>query len=551
MNIATIANEGLSKLEVIHKQILSNVPREEYLKLCNEALKIKHQIELQYLHTTDRIEIIKHAELQVIANKLYNSIISLIHPNTHPFHISIEEDTILYMSHMTYKELTVFAQLNKCCNAIARKGINNRYNEWFTVQVNSTIDTETKTNHFRMLYKSLRKAIPKLNDCFDKNVEYFKNLTIDQFFKYTKDLDAKYHHVYAMLRYSGEVLPNDMKHLLFLDKASNEEHYIKLINVLSKLSIDINTNNDDGAKPLSLAVQYSCYNTVKTLTKLGANSNLSHSSHYKDSIVTAAYYLYKANKTPDNAKIINCLFKHTTNKCPSHSGNIYLINDVIADKDIDALRIFLKHNIWVSRYVHNKTHSPLMNICLKGDKTMFSMILEAGDTKDRRIDVSEELNYCKKNNMTDYVDAICLYLKKLYYHYPNRLIQNLPIDIFKRVIDDIVDLNLIVNKKSILYAACRHGSYNEVKHLLEKGADVNMEVPNNNTIFHAAIASGKTNVIELLLDHGVNINTRNIDGETPLLHALQICHMEIVKLLLKHGANPDIRQNYDFEAISD
>lgn len=105
-----------------------------YLDLCIKALSIKNSIELSILKTYSQSERIRLNQLSSEALKLYYEITSTLHPNTHFFHISIDSDVKNYCSVLEMVDLVSFSKVNKCCYAIATKGIKLRYRKWYDIE---------------------------------------------------------------------------------------------------------------------------------------------------------------------------------------------------------------------------------------------------------------------------------------------------------------------------------------------------------------------------------------------------------------------------------
>lgn len=64
------------------------------------------------------------------------------------------------------------------------------------------------------------------------------------------------------------------------------------------------------------------------------------------------------------------------------------------------------------------------------------------------------------------------------------------------------------------------------------------------TDLHDAIKNNNIEEVKLLLNYGANVNTQDKNRNTPLHSAVQSGHTEIVKLLLKKGANPLLKNKY-------
>ena len=110
-------------------------------------------------------------------------------------------------------------------------------------------------------------------------------------------------------------------------------------------------------------------------------------------------------------------------------------------------------------------------------------------------------------------------------------------------------------KDEELIEACENSSPEQVKKLLETGANVNARNDSENTPLHIACNSVDPNIeiIKLLLGkEGVDVNVQNdSDGlfndgeETPLHIACRYSNAEVVKLLLDKGANVEIQNQED------
>ncbi|KAH3667284.1 hypothetical protein OGAPHI_002933 [Ogataea philodendri] len=108
-----------------------------------------------------------------------------------------------------------------------------------------------------------------------------------------------------------------------------------------------------------------------------------------------------------------------------------------------------------------------------------------------------------------------------------------------------------VTGRSLLQRHCAKGNFDEVKELLESGADVNEADFAGNTPLHEAALEGYVEVVNLLLDHGADINAQlaHIDKDTPLIDAASNLHYEVVKVLLDRGANPCLVNSHGDSAL--
>jgi ankyrin repeat protein len=92
--------------------------------------------------------------------------------------------------------------------------------------------------------------------------------------------------------------------------------------------------------------------------------------------------------------------------------------------------------------------------------------------------------------------------------------------------------------KGLLSAAAR-GNLEEVKFLIDRGANVNAEGMDKWTPLHRAADNGHTEVVRLLLDRGANIAAEDFSNRTPLHLVAVKGRTEAARLLLDRGAQVD------------
>lgn len=93
-----------------------------------------------------------------------------------------------------------------------------------------------------------------------------------------------------------------------------------------------------------------------------------------------------------------------------------------------------------------------------------------------------------------------------------------------------------------LWKAVKTGDYNEVKNLLEKGANPNFVTSNvidgTATPFHSAVRCNEVNIVRCMLEYGADVNLVDEDGDSPLFSAVyKSTDPEIRNLLLESGAD--------------
>ncbi|KAJ5404145.1 hypothetical protein N7509_004016 [Penicillium cosmopolitanum] len=101
-----------------------------------------------------------------------------------------------------------------------------------------------------------------------------------------------------------------------------------------------------------------------------------------------------------------------------------------------------------------------------------------------------------------------------------------------------------------LHIASRYGHVNIVLLLLKRKVEINPTDNRGCTPLHLASAHGCSQEASLLLEHGAEVEHENFQGETALICAAQSGHELIVRYLLQHGANLDIQDFGGSTALS-
>jgi hypothetical protein len=87
-----------------------------------------------------------------------------------------------------------------------------------------------------------------------------------------------------------------------------------------------------------------------------------------------------------------------------------------------------------------------------------------------------------------------------------------------------------------LLEAAKSGQSEQVKKLLDAGADVNTQNADGFTALKWAVVRGHTSTVQILLNAGANVNILDNRSQTPLMLALEEDQTQIVELLKKAGA---------------
>ena len=92
--------------------------------------------------------------------------------------------------------------------------------------------------------------------------------------------------------------------------------------------------------------------------------------------------------------------------------------------------------------------------------------------------------------------------------------------------------------RTLLWAASINGHLEIVRLLLEKGAQVDKTANDGSTALSPACLEGHLEVARLLIQKGADVNKATDNGMTPLFFAAAGGNPEVVKLLLAKGAHP-------------
>ena len=118
------------------------------------------------------------------------------------------------------------------------------------------------------------------------------------------------------------------------------------------------------------------------------------------------------------------------------------------------------------------------------------------------------------------------------------------------VLKIVKKINNVKDMEQIINIAAREGYFNVVKHLIDKGADVNYkdDYPGGHySPLMNACKHGHLDIAKFLIEKGADINAINSEGESALFMCFSIenpkIKYEVVKMLLDNGA--------DMEEIAD
>jgi ankyrin repeat protein len=95
----------------------------------------------------------------------------------------------------------------------------------------------------------------------------------------------------------------------------------------------------------------------------------------------------------------------------------------------------------------------------------------------------------------------------------------------------------VKEKNKQLFKAVKNNNLEEVRLLIDNGADVNCKDEDDLTPLQGASRWGYFEIYKLLIDHGVDVDCKNNKGWTPLHEASYKGNIDICKLLIEKGAD--------------
>jgi hypothetical protein len=114
----------------------------------------------------------------------------------------------------------------------------------------------------------------------------------------------------------------------------------------------------------------------------------------------------------------------------------------------------------------------------------------------------------------------------------------------------LADHKIVDNKLRELVNKNERVQPDEVRALLEKGANPDLQDERGYTALIEAARYGQIDVVRMLLDKGANPNIQdNVSGWTALMEASYKGYGDIIELLLENNADPDLRNKNHYTAL--
>ena len=104
-------------------------------------------------------------------------------------------------------------------------------------------------------------------------------------------------------------------------------------------------------------------------------------------------------------------------------------------------------------------------------------------------------------------------------------------------------------KPEVFLQVVKNGDGDEVKRLIEAGADVNAQSKKGVTALMLASLMGHPEVAKLLIEAGADVNEKEKLGVTALMLTSGQGHPDVAKLLIKAGADVNEKDNEGWTAL--
>ena len=251
---------------------------------------------------------------------------------------------------------------------------------------------------------------------------------------------------------------------------------------------------------LAYASMFGKTNIVKLLLEYNPNIN--------KKFIQGATALYYALVKGHN-EIIRLLLENGADIESRISNGFTCLMQAASDNNIEAVKLLLEYDADINAQSANKG-TPLLLAVIKNNYEIAKLLLEKGAN-------------------------------------PN----------IKEILQDATALDLATNQEMIellkQYNASSNSSrmpeliqafldydFEQAKHLLSQGHNINQEFDNTNALIHSS-RLGDVDLVNILLDYGADINYTTKAGFTPLTIATYQNEVDVVNVLLHRGANKNIK----------
>ncbi len=343
------------------------------------------------------------------------------------------------------------------------------------------------------------------------------------------------------LDYSEKIEPQ-YKQLFKAIEQSNAER----IKTLIAKGVDINKTISGGLTPLCWAAYLGKYDMAKLLIENKADVNIKMSDEYDD------YPIYGSSPTrwaveKQQVDILKLLIDSgaTPDAFLFLNESVTILHLAVKIANLDIVKLLLKTNIELNDVVvwnNGLVGSPFDQAAYYGNTAICKLFIDKGFDADNK----------EVAKFTPLLNAV----SEKRFETSQFLIQNgadvnFPLP-FESILAEALRLSspeiiellfnngmvLIDTSESLRYAI-EYQDTNMIKMIINKGADINITVPNTNPLIHTVSKNNPNRLAnyEYLIRQGVDINTFNQGKRTILQEAVIDNDIELIQLLIKNGVN--------------
>ena len=289
------------------------------------------------------------------------------------------------------------------------------------------------------------------------------------------------------------------------------------IKMLIQNGADIQARDSNGSTVLHFASALSNQEVVEFLLK---SNEISVNAINHFSQTPLIYACYDGGRL-DNIKM---LIQNGADIQASSSNGSTVLHFASCDSNQEVVEFLLKSNKISVNATDNLNRTPLMHACFDGGRLdNIKMLIQNGaDIQASNSNGLTVIHFASRNSNQEVVEFL---LKS-----------------------DKISVNAAdnLNRTPLMYACCDGGRLDNIKILIQNGADIQARDNNGSTVLHFASASSNQEVVEFLLKlNKISVNATNHFNQTPLMHAcIDGGRLDNIKMLLKNGANIQARDYY-------
>ena len=289
------------------------------------------------------------------------------------------------------------------------------------------------------------------------------------------------------------------------------------IKMLIQNGADIQARDSNGSTVLHFASALSNQEVVEFLLNLNEIS-VNAINHFSQTPLI--YACYDGGRL-DNIKM---LIQNGADIQASISNGSTVLHFASCDSNQEVVEFLLKSNEISVNATNNLNQTPLMHACYDGGRLdNIKMLIQNGaDIQASNSNGLTVIHFASRNSNQEVVEFL---LKS-----------------------DKISVNAAdnLNRTPLMYACCDGGRLDNIKILIQNGADIYARDNNGSTVLHCASASSNQEVVEFLLKlNKISVNATNHFNQTPLMHAcVDGDRLDKIKMLLKNGANIQARDYY-------